>query len=115
MPFFQNEQTIAANGTVQNILAGSVFEYAPYDATILVGFTAAATGILINVTTGSDVVAEPFPPFVATLFPINPDQMMVADLVRQGERIVFTARNTTGAGIIVRTALQMVPTNLRGT
>lgn len=113
MPFFQNEQTVPANGTVQNILAGSVFEYAPYDATILVGFTGAATGLLINVTTGSDVVAEPFPPFVATAFPINPDQMMVADLVNAGERIVFTVRNTTGAGIVVRTAMQMVPTRMR--
>lgn len=114
MPFFQAETSVGANATVQNILAGSVFEYAPYDATILIGFTAAATGMLINVTTGSDVVAEPFPPFVATLFPVNPDQFVVADIVKQGERIVFTARNTTGAAIIVRTSMQMVPTSLRG-
>lgn len=113
MPFFQSEQTVAANATVTNVLSGSIFEYAPYDCTILAGITAAATGLVANVTTGSDVVAEPFPPFVLTTFPVNPDQMVIADVVQAGERIVVSLRNTTGAGIVCRTTIQIVPLSLR--
>lgn len=109
MPFFQNEQTIAANATVANILAGSIFEYAPYNCQILVAFTGAATGLICSVTTGSDVVAEPFPPFVLTTFPVFPDQFVIADLVQAQERIVFSVRNTTGAGIVLRTSMQLTP------
>ena len=113
MPFFQTEQSVPANSSITNLLTGSIFEYAPYDSTILIGVTAAATGLVCNVTTGSDVVAEPFPPFVLTTFPVNPDQMVVADLVRAGERMVIAVRNGTGAAIVVRCTMQIVPTMMR--
>ena len=101
MPVIQNQTSIAANAVIDNILTGSQFEYLPYNAKIDFGLVAAATGLLIDVYTGQDIVAESFEPPSTNRFPVNPDDYTLSDVARAGERMKVRARNTTGAAIIL--------------
>lgn len=109
MPVIKNSDDIAANASV-NVLVGSIFEFLPWNASINLGVTADATGLLYTFTSGSDVVIEESPVDVkAGLFPVIPDDMDVQDVAGMSERMVLQIRNTTGAAITARTLLQLMP------
>lgn len=110
MPVVQREVTVVANTTNFNTLAGSVFEFARGNVLISAGVTAAATGILVTINSGSDVVLEESAAVIATRFPIIPDEMYYTDVATAGDRIVVQARNSTGGDLVTRTMVQI--TNL---
>jgi len=102
MPAIQVESSVAAGATNFNIFAGSAFEFARSRTLLSLGVTAAATGTFITINSGSDVVLEESPPYVATVFPIVPDQMFYNDVMEVGDRLRTQARNPTGAAVIHR-------------
>ena len=107
MPVIARTVTVPLNGTVDNILAGSAFEFARQNSIVSVGVCQAATGVFITFNSGADVVAEEFEPPILTRYPIIPDEMYFSDVAAAGDRLVLRARNTTGAGIIVRAIVQL--------
>lgn len=110
MPVIKRETSIPANGSVENVFTGSIYEFLPWNAAINLGVTGDATGLLATFTSGSDVVIEESPvDILANLFPVIPDNMGVQDVARGGERLVLKVRNTTGAPIIARTLAQIQP------
>lgn len=109
MPVIRAETSIPANGSVKNIIADSIYEILPWNASVNVGNNAAATGILLTINSGSDTVLEESPSNVSADFPVIPDDMDVQDVAAQGEKLVITARNTTGAPILLRTLVQLTP------
>jgi len=111
MPVIQREVTVATLTTDPNLLTGSVFEFARGNILVSMGVTAAAAGTFVTLNSGSDVVAEEFPPAVLTRFPIIPDEMYYSDVATFGDRLVISARNPTGGGVIHRALVQI--TNLR--
>lgn len=102
MPAIQVETTVAANSTNSNIFNGSAFEYSRGRQALSLGVVAAATGIQITIQSGADVILEESPPLVLTTMPIIPDHMYYNDVMEQFDRLRVQARNTTGAGIVVR-------------
>lgn len=102
MPAIQVESSVAAGATNTNIFAGSAFEFARSRSLLSLGVTAAATGTFITINSGSDVILEESPPYVATVFPVVPDQMFYNDVMEQGDRLRVQARNPTGAAVIHR-------------
>jgi hypothetical protein len=106
MPTYMNEQSVAANTTVANFLAGSAFEFARGPGVMSAGVTAAATGIIENIQSGPDIVAEAFAVPIATRYPIIPDEMYFTQGLRGGERVVFRGQNTTGGALVHRTVVQ---------
>ena len=60
-----------------------------------------------TVQSGPDIVAEEFEPYIATTYPIIPDQMFYNDVMSIGDRLVIRVRNPTGGAIIVRTLAQI--------
>jgi len=109
MPFFQQRVSVPANGTIENVFTGSQFEFAPYNAAIEFAAVAAATGIIGDVSTGSDVVAEAFTVSDANRTPLLPDDYVIQDVVASGERIKLRLRNTTGGAIVVNVAMRLMP------
>jgi len=103
------ETSVPANGTVDNVLAGSTFEFAQVDQRVSIGMLAAATGLQVTVLSGSDVVLEESPPPIGTTYPVIPDSMYLNDVMAKGDRLTIRARNTTGAAIILRTVVQGTP------
>jgi len=110
MPVIKKQVSVAANDTEDNILEKSIYEFLPWNASINLGITGDATGLLASFTSGSDVIIEESPvDILADLFPVIPDNMGIQDVAAASERLVLKVRNTTGAAIIVRCLVQIQP------
>lgn len=107
MPVIQRETSIGAGAQVENLLAGSAFEFARQNAVVSMGVTAAATGTFTTIQSGPDVVQEEAPPVVRAAFPIIPDDMTLNFAAAAGDRLVVRARNPTGGAVIHRVICQL--------
>jgi hypothetical protein len=101
------QDTIVANTTNQNVLAGSAFEFARGRGILSCGVGGSATGLVDNIQAGSDIVAEAFDIPILTIYPKIPDEMYFTDVVEQGDRIVIRSQNTTGGNLTHRAAVQL--------
>lgn len=102
MPAIQVEVSVAAGGSNTNIFNGSAFEYSRGRQLLSLGVTAAATGTFITINSGADVVLEESPPYVATVFPVVPDQMFYNDVMEPFDRLRVSVRNPTAGAVIHR-------------
>lgn len=109
MPVIQNSVSIAANAVNDNVLAGSQFEFLPYDASLEFGLVASATGLALDVYSGQDTLAESMGPSLQNRFPVFPDDYSLTDVAAAGERIKIRVRNTTGGALTLFYALRITP------
>jgi len=109
VPAIQVEVSVAANSSNPNIFNGSAFEYSRGRQLLSLGVTAAATGVLITIQSGSDIILEESPAYIATQFPIVPDQMFYNDIMEMFDRLRVVARNSTGGAIVVRGLALLTP------
>lgn len=107
MPMILKEESVGANATNQNLIAGSAFEFARGRGVLSIGIAAAATGVIANIQAGADIIAEAFMLPILTRYPIVPDEFYFTDVVEQGDRVVERVQNTTGAAIVVRSVTQL--------
>jgi len=107
MPLIQVTTSIPANGRVDNVITGSQFEFLPFDAALAFGLVAAATGLLLDVYSGQDTLAEAMAPSIANRIPVYPDDFNLTDVAAGGERIKVRAVNTTGAAIVLNTSIRI--------
>lgn len=92
-----------------NVLSGSAFEYPQSPSQVSLGINQSATGGFVTIYAGSRLIAEEFQPYIATTYPIIPDQMYVNFVVLPGERLVVAVRNPTGGTLTFRTMVDMQP------
>jgi hypothetical protein len=109
MPAIQVEVSVGATSSNSNIFTGSAFEYSRGRTALSLGLTAAATGTFITIQSGADVVLEESPPYVATVFPIVPDQMFYNDIMEPFDRLRVNVRNPTGGAVIHRSIALLTP------
>jgi hypothetical protein len=109
MPTIQSSVSVPANGSIESLISGSQFEFAPYNASVEIALVGAAAGLVADVSTGQDLVAEAYLISSANRFPIMPDDFLIQDVVRQGERIKMRVRNTTAAAIVVWFNVRIFP------
>lgn len=109
MPLIQNRLSLQANTTMENLISGSQFEFAPYPASVEFGITAAAIGVFADISTGQEIISERMEVSTANRFPVIPDDYVVLDMVSAGERIKIRAQNTTGAAIVIFWAVRIMP------
>jgi len=109
VPVIMRETSVAAGATNDNVISGSAFEFARTRQIVSIGVTASATGGFVTIQSGADVVLEESPPYVATVFPIIPDQMFFTDVMEAGDRLVIRVRNPTGGALVFRTIVQLTP------
>ncbi len=107
MPVMQREITVLANSTVENVFAGSAFEFLRGNSVVSIGVGAAATGIVMNIQSGADIVLEEAPSPILTRYPIIPDEMYYTDVGQMGDRVVLRVRNTTGGNLVFRAIAQV--------
>src|SRR5690606_19230262 len=67
------EVSVAANTTVENILAGSQFEIMTDPSIVSIGETASATGLVSSLNVGARMLKEAAPPVIRTAMPVQPD------------------------------------------
>ncbi len=109
MPVIQNSVSVAANATNDNVLAGSQFEFLPYNAYLEFGLVASAAGLVADVYSGQDTVAESFALSVQNRFPVYPDDYPLNDVAAGGERIKVRIRNTTGGALTAFFSVRISP------
>jgi len=109
MPIIRKEVSVPANSTIDNLVTGSIYEFMPFNASLNLGMTGSATGLVGTVNTGSDTLLEESPLNIKTTFPLIPDEMDLQDRTLQGERLVVRVRNTTAGALTVRLLVQISP------
>lgn len=109
MPVIQGSVSVAANAVNDNVLAGSQFEYLPYHARVSFGMNGSAAGLLADVYSGADIVAESFAVNTQNRFPVNPDDFVLSDVAAAGDRLKLRARNTTGGALTLFYSVSITP------
>lgn len=107
MPVIQIESSIGAGTSNNNLFSGSAFEFSRGRNIVSLGVTQAATGMFCTLQAGADIIAEEFPPAIATRFPIIPDEMYYTDVMENGDRLVARVRNPTAGAIVIRSIAQL--------
>jgi hypothetical protein len=109
MSVIMRETSVAANATVDNFINGSAFEIAVRPVMVSIGMTQSATGLVLTITSGSDLILEEAPIPIKTTYPIIPDEFFFSDVMLPGERLVLRVRNTTAGALTGRVIVQVTP------
>jgi len=91
----QGQASIGTSSVNENLIAGSQFEFLPFDAKLsfgIVGDTNAAD-LRVDVYSGTDVLAESMQPSAQNRVPVYPDDFNLEDVAAAGERIKVRVRN----------------------
>jgi hypothetical protein len=110
MPLIQASVSIAASPAVNdNVITGSQFEFLPYNASLRFALNGSAAGLVADVYSGQDVLAEQMGVNALNRVPINPDDFLLSDVAAAGERIKIRVRNTTAGALTLFYALMIDP------
>jgi hypothetical protein len=115
MPSIVKRLAIAIGGSVDNALANSQYEFAPFDGTIEVGIFSDRDLTTCAIFSGPDVLAEPgtVVPFGGTAtvgaMPVYPDHYHWEDEVAQGDRLKIQVVNGNAAAAVVYVVLRLTP------
>lgn len=112
MPLVQSSVSIAAASVNDNVLAGSQFEYLPYNAALEIGLNGDANGgdLRVDVYSGQDVLLENAPMSTQNRVPVYPDDFQLTDAAMAGERIKIRVRNTNaGAARSIFFSVRITP------
>lgn len=107
MSVIMRETSVAANATVDNFVSGSAFEIAVRPVLVSIGMTQSATGLVMTITSGSDLILEEAPIPIKTTYPVIPDEFFFSDVMMPGERLVIRIRNTTAGALTGRCVVQV--------
>ncbi len=109
MPMIQNSVSIAGNATNDNVIAGSQFEFLPFHAALEFGLCGSASGLVADVYSGQDTVAEALALNTQNRFPVFPDDFALNDVAAAGERVKIRIRNTTAGALIAFYSVRITP------
>lgn len=108
MPMIQKRIALGANA-VASALADDQFEYLPYNALVEFGLLADATGVLVTIYSGADLLMDEGPVPIGTInvFPKYPDDYHLQDVAPGGARLKVRLRDTTGAARVVMVGVRI--------
>jgi len=109
MPLIQKSVSVAAGATNDNVITGSQFEYLPYNALVEFGLNGSATGLLADVYSGQDIIAEDIALNALNRTAIYPDDYTFNDVAAAGDRLKVRVRNPTGGALTVFYSVRITP------
>jgi len=116
MPTISGTTVVAAGQELANLLLGSQYELAPYDATIEIGLVSDRADTTVFIASGPDILQEPggscFYSGAAGGGRANvvyPDAFMWEDEVAAGDRLKITIRNPNAGAATISWALRIAP------
>jgi len=109
MSVMTDRQSVAANATVQNALAGKLNEFLSEDSVVRFFATAAAVGLNMTLIIGGEVLVDDQEVNALNRMPIRPDDLVAEGAGFGGDRLILRYRNTTGAAIITFSMLEVEP------
>lgn len=109
MPLIQKSVSIAASSVNDNVITGSQYEYLPGNAFLEFGLIGSATGLVCDVYSGQDTLAEAMEPSTQNRIPVYPDDFNLSDVATAGERVKIRVRNTTAGALTIFVAVKITP------
>lgn len=109
MAIMTDSQSVAANATVANVLAGKPFEFVGRPSIVRVYCTSSAAGINATLLVGGVTAVNDQQISAANRFPIRPDDMFVDAAAPAGSRLVLSFRNTTAGALTVISMVEVIP------
>jgi len=114
MPTVRISSSLVANESVQNILAGSQFEFLGRPSRVQIYIVAdIGDDVDVAVFFGQElqISASPVPQIAAATGPVVPDSLVIDDIGAPGDRLTVTITETAGiAGpALVRTMVVITP------
>lgn len=109
MPLVQVSAALTTGTTVENVLAGSQYEFLPYHARIDVAINGSAAGLIADAYSGQDVLVERMQVGAQNRFPVMPDDFTLSDIAAAGERLKVRIENPTGGTLSHFTAVRITP------
>ncbi len=110
MPMMQVGPTsVAANASSGNVLLGLIYEFPPFNCVAEFGLEGSAAGLVVTVTTGTDIICQEMSVPSQNRFAIYPDDVLLNDVIRGGERITIVYRNTTVGALNAFTSVKLTP------
>jgi len=101
-------QSVAANTTSLNLLAGQVNEFLAGPSTVNVYARSAAVGANLVFQVGNEVFVQNQELPTQAGFPTRNENFFIQGVGGQGERIVATVQNTTAGAIIIQLLFEIV-------
>jgi len=100
MPVISGRSSLGAGATLDNALAGSQFEFLPYDASLEFAVLSDQADTIADVYSGQDVLLEAGNVTEKTvLSAIYPDDFSLTDVAAAGERLKVRFTAVTAAAI----------------
>lgn len=109
MPVMTDRQSVAANATVQNVLAGKQNEFLSEQGLVSLFATASAVGLNMSLIIGGEVIIDDQECNAQNRMPIVPDDFLGQGGGLPGDRVIVRLRNTTGGAITAFTRLETTP------
>lgn len=105
----QGSVAVAAGATNDNVFANSQFEYLPSNCRVEIGLNGSAAGLLADVFSGPDILAENMALNAQNRMPVYPDDFPLVDGALGGQRLKSRVRNPTGGSLTVFFAARLTP------
>jgi len=99
MQVMTDRQSVAANATVANVLAGKVHEFVGRPSRIRIYGTGSAVGLNMTLIVGNVSIVQDQELNAQNRMPILPDDFVAEAGALGGDRIVVSLRNTTAGAI----------------
>jgi hypothetical protein len=111
MPIMNDRRSVAANATVDNVLAGKIDEFLKMNSSVQLYGNAEAVGLNVSLIIGSQVIVDDqeIASRAAGTSITKPDDFVIGTGGLGGDRMILRLRNTTGAAIIARTQIVVDP------
>jgi hypothetical protein len=111
MPIMNDRRSVAANTTVDNVLAGKIDEFLKMNSVVQLYANAEAVGLNVSLIVGSQVIVDDqeVANRAAGVAIVKPDDFIISTGGLAGDRMILRLRNTTGAAIITRTQVAVDP------
>src|SRR6266700_1427045 len=110
MPTVQNVLVALPAGAINNVVAGSAYEFAPYHCRIDIAVVGNAAGDQrATVQVGSDVLLEESPISRQARVPVWPDDYSLSDVAAKGDRLKIAIRNAGAGAVDTFWAIRITP------
>jgi len=109
MAVMTDVRSVAANTTLENILAGKVHEFLQENSVVRVFLSAAAVGVNASFLVGSESQVQDQEVSDSNRFPQDPEDFLTESGGLESDRLLISLRNTTGAAIVVKTRVSIEP------
>ena len=99
MPIMTDRQSVAANATVVNVLAGKIGEFLAAPGSVVLYGSASAVGLNMSLVVGGAVIVDDQEVNAQNRMPLVPDDFVGGAAGMLGDRVIVRLRNTTGGAI----------------